>query len=48
MIYYIEAKNKNNGKIYHWNRKTIGNIIENIPKLIKVDDFYVDIKIYER
>ena len=48
MILKIEATNKKDGRIYHWNRDTIGNIIENIPKLIKLDGFYEEIKIYKK
>jgi hypothetical protein len=48
MIHRIEAKNKKDGRIYTWDRQTIGDIIENIPKLIKLDGFYEKTKIYEK
>ena len=48
MIFKIEATNKKDGRIYHCNIDTIGNIIENIPKLIKLDGFYEEIKIYKK
>ena len=48
MIYVIEAFNTKNSKKYTWNRNTIGNIIENIPKLIELDNCYKDIQIYEK
>jgi hypothetical protein len=48
MIFRIEAKSKKDGRTYHWDRNTIGNIIENIPKLIKLDGFYEEIKIYKK
>jgi hypothetical protein len=38
---YYQKKNKE----YHWDRTTIGNIIENIPKLIKKDGFWENVKI---
>lgn len=48
MIYRIEALNTKNGRKYTWCRQTIGNIIKNIPKLINLDGFYEDIKIYKK
>ena len=33
------------GRVFHWDRKMIGDIIENIPKLIEKDGFYKNIKI---
>ena len=33
------------GKVFTWDRNTIGNIIENVPKLIKLDGWWEDIKI---
>ena len=46
-IIRIEAKNKNDGKVYHWDRHTIGNIINNIPKLIRLNNVFDNIKIYK-
>jgi len=34
-------------KTYTWNRSMINNIIENIPKLIKLDGYWKNIKIYK-
>lgn len=48
MIYRIEALSKKDGRKYTWMRNTIGDIIENIPKLIELDGFYENIKIYEK
>ena len=48
MIYFIEAFNIKDGKKYTWNRQTIGDIIENIPKLIELDNCYKCIQIYEK
>jgi hypothetical protein len=48
MIYRIEAINKKDGKKYTWDRNTLGDIIENVPKLIKLDGFYEKIKIYKK
>ena len=55
MIQRIEAtsKHKVNGKkcrcygrMFTWDRNTIGNIIENIPKLISLAGHYENIKIH--
>jgi len=48
MIYYIEAIYKKDGKKYTWYRNMIGDIIENIPKLLELNGFYKKIKIEKR
>jgi hypothetical protein len=48
MIFRIEAYNTKDKRIYHWDRNTIGNIINNISKLMKLDGFWKDIKIWKQ
>ena len=46
MIIRIEAKDRDD-EIWTWDRNTIHNTIENIPKLMELDGYWKDIKIHK-